>query len=69
MAKQCGYSRAGTPPLRLYTYTSNLHLALDLSSRRASVKDASRGGAFDIMVVWKRSFIPFALRFRISVFA
>ena len=26
MAKQCGYSRAGTPPLRLYTYTSNLHL-------------------------------------------
>ena len=54
---------------RLYTYTSNLHLALDLSSRRASVKDASRGGAFDIMVVWKRSFIPFALRFRISVFA
>ena len=28
MAKQCGYSRAGTPPLRLYTYTSNLHLKI-----------------------------------------
>ena len=54
---------------RLYTYTSNLHLAFDLSSRRASAKNASRGGAFDIMAAWKRSFIPFAPRFRISVSA